>query len=72
VKTKNVVTKSVLNKIETSRWYFTVKQELTFLWKDANDSEHPQDIRERKLKQYWELYRLYRRQREFYMAIHES
>lgn len=43
-------------------------QELKFLWQDAQEELLP-DLKERKIKQFWELYRLYRKQKAFLKAM---
>lgn len=40
-----------------------LREELKFLWLDAHETDD-EDLRERKLNQYWELYRLYQEQVE--------
>lgn len=42
--------------------------ELSFLWRDAHEQENA-DLKERKLKQYKELYVIYRRQRLFFIKM---
>jgi hypothetical protein len=51
-----------------NRYIHQLREELRFLWQDANESEE-EELRERKFNQYWELYRFYRRQREFLSDI---
>lgn len=43
-------------------------QELRFLWQEAHE-EGLEEIKERKLKQYWELFKLYKKQKEFLLAL---
>nr|BFD59105.1 hypothetical protein CKG001_12120 [Bdellovibrio sp. CKG001]BFD62483.1 hypothetical protein BdHM001_11640 [Bdellovibrio sp. HM001] len=43
-------------------------RELRFLWQEAHE-ESIQSIRERKLKQYWELFKAYKKQKQFLMAL---
>ena len=47
---------------------FSMNKELVFLWTEAY-RERIAEIRQRKLLQYWSLYRVYRRQREFLLAL---
>ncbi|MGZ3773296.1 MAG: hypothetical protein ACXVCY_05905 [Pseudobdellovibrionaceae bacterium] len=42
--------------------------ELQFLWRDAQTVDD-KELRERKLTQFWELYRYYRKQKEFFNLI---
>lgn len=42
--------------------------ELTFLWRDAQEQVHP-ELKERKLKQYNELNKIYRKQRLFFIKM---
>lgn len=41
-----------------------MNEELNFLWQDAHSVEEL-EMKERKLRQFWELYRFYRKQKEF-------
>nr|BFD67618.1 hypothetical protein HAGR004_26400 [Bdellovibrio sp. HAGR004] len=43
-------------------------RELRFLWQEAHE-ESIQSIKERKLKQYWELFKAYKKQKQFLMAL---
>lgn len=43
-------------------------RELRFLWQEAHE-EPVETIKERKLKQYWELFKTYKRQKEFLLAL---
>jgi hypothetical protein len=45
-----------------------LNEELKFLWQDANSVEE-WEMKERKLRQFWELYRFYRKQKEFLSQI---
>lgn len=40
-------------------YFESMRDELDFLWRDAL-SQEDDDLKERKLKQFWEMYRLYR------------
>ncbi len=44
------------------RYITQMREELRFLWTEAQEIE-PSDIRQRKVNQYWELYRYYRIQK---------
>ncbi|MDG0817694.1 hypothetical protein [Bdellovibrio svalbardensis] len=43
-------------------------QELRFLWQEANE-EPEKFLKERKLKQYWELFKAYKKQKQFLQAL---
>lgn len=57
-----------MNNQELSTKFIQMDQELRFLWQDANE-EKEVSIKERKLKQYWELYKAYKKQKEFLIAL---
>jgi hypothetical protein len=53
------------SKIDQYRLYLLqLSDELSFLWKEAQSTE-VFEIKERKLSQFWEMYRFYRKQKEF-------
>lgn len=57
-----------MNNQELSNKLVQMDHELRFLWQDANE-EKEQDIKDRKLKQYWELYKAYKKQKQFLLAL---
>lgn len=57
-----------MNNQELSTKFVQMDQELRFLWQEANE-EKEDNIKERKLKQYWELYKAYKKQKEFLLAL---
>lgn len=60
-----------LNQIEditVKNRIYSMDKELFFLWNEAHQ-EQVQEIQQRKLLQYWSLYRVYRRQKEFLLAL---
>lgn len=57
-----------MNDQELSNKIVQMDQELRFLWQDANE-EKEEDIKDRKLKQYWELYKAYKKQKQFLIAL---
>ncbi|WP_413291263.1 hypothetical protein [Bdellovibrio sp. HCB337] len=57
-----------MNNQELSTKFVQMDQELRFLWQEANE-EKEMSLKERKLKQYWELYKAYKKQKEFLLAL---
>ncbi len=57
-----------MNNQELSNKFVQMDEELRFLWQDANE-EKEQGLKDRKLKQYWELYKAYKKQKEFLIAL---
>jgi len=57
-----------MNNQELSNKLVQMDVELRFLWQDANE-EKEQNIKDRKLKQYWELYKAYKKQKQFLLAL---
>jgi len=57
-----------MNNHELSNKFVQMDEELRFLWQDANE-EKEQGLKDRKLKQYWELYKAYKKQKEFLIAL---
>ena len=55
-----------MNDQELSNKIVQMDQELR--WQDANE-EKEEDIKDRKLKQYWELYKAYKKQKQFLIAL---
>lgn len=53
---------------ELSTKLIQMDQELRFLWQEAN-LEQEDLLKERKLKQYWELYKAYKKQKAFLVAL---
>ena len=51
-----------------NRYITQLKQELRFLWQDAHEVIES-EIKDRKITQYWELYRFYRKQKEYLSLI---
>lgn len=49
----------------------SMDRELKFLWQEAHEENLP-DLKDRKIKQFWDLYRLYRKQKEFLKALAEE
>jgi hypothetical protein len=45
-----------------------MNQELKFLWQEAHEEYLP-DLKERKMKQFWDLYRVYKKQKAFLKAM---
>lgn len=43
-------------------------EELRYLWQEANE-ETVKSLKERKLKQYWELFKTYKKQKQFLLAL---
>lgn len=57
-----------LNKEEVVRMMQTLDLELMFLWREFQTERYP-EIRERKEKQFWDLYRIYKKQKEYLSAL---
>lgn len=57
-----------MNNQELSNKFTQMDQELRFLWQEANE-EKEELLKDRKLKQYWELYKAYKKQKEFLKAL---
>lgn len=57
-----------MNNQDLSNKFVQMDQELRFLWQEANE-EQEESLKDRKLKQYWELYKAYKKQKEFLLAL---
>lgn len=55
-------------KDQYSLYIFQMSEELSFLWNDAQAAEGLA-IKARKLSQFWEMYRFYRKQKEYLKII---
>ncbi len=53
---------------QKTRRFEEMERELRFLWQEAHE-EVIASIKERKIKQYWELFRAYKKQKQFLLAL---
>lgn len=53
---------------QKARRFEEMERELRFLWQEAHE-EVIASIKERKIKQYWELFRAYKKQKQFLLAL---
>lgn len=56
------------NKEYYSNYLKKLNEELKFLWREAHETVEGQ-LKERKLTQYWQMYRLYRSQRDYFQSL---
>ncbi|ASD63816.1 hypothetical protein [Bdellovibrio bacteriovorus] len=57
-----------MNKENIPQQLDRMDRELRFLWQEAHE-ETVQSIKERKLKQYYELFKAYKKQKQFLTAL---
>ena len=61
--------KTVFSLFEIQIKILDMDRELRFLWTEAQE-EKLKELRARKLKQFWELFRTYRRHKSYLLALH--
>lgn len=59
-----------IKNVETTQLFDQMDRELKFLWNEAHE-EPIESLKERKLKQYWELFKTYKKQKQFLAALEE-
>lgn len=62
------VRKHNYSRSEIQKKIIDMDAELRFLWNDAHQEEF-EEMRERKIKQFWELFRTYRQQKRYLIAL---
>lgn len=62
---------ATLSRISVREKIDSMDRELKFLWQEAHEESYP-ELKDRKVKQFWDLYRLYRKQKAFLKAMLEE
>jgi len=58
----------IMDNQQLANKFVQMDQELRFLWQEANEAKE-RSLKDRKLKQYWELFKAYKKQKEFLIAL---